>query len=523
MNPSPTLDDIYDACNRLDGNGGQQNSDYSIFLAGTKSHDSKVKKLSAQMIVRYWNRFTDQRNTAFASLVSLLEDPDIETRKSVIREMSHLVKADELADKIADVLSQMLQQTDEPQEVTMLTVLLIRFLKSYPKDVLLAIFGNVVKSDEESIRIRLLGFLGKHLPDIPTTLLTDELKKLIEEQFREILKDVTAAEFDIIFNALRSMDIYKTVKGRITLYKIVVEQIGIDQPFPFDDVERCDQILYFVERAFLLLSHNCRSTDLVNFLISGLVDLRTRAPVLRNRYLRALADLIPFAGIIDEQCCTRLLIEFVHLIPLMPSEQTDADGNALKEKNIEQELKLNEIEALGIALSKTFQVNKNAFEKIRELDLSDIDPKTVSWQKRLVYLANLLQQYISSSSTKLKRIRETPIANRDKEMQKFLENSLVMAENSYKVTRNLVHRNPNFVCPSCSWRLGSQKDAVSPLKRTSLDANDPSQSTATEKKGRPSPDFYVPPSGKYSNVFGSNVNRGMRRGGRGMQGRRGRF
>ncbi|VDM47715.1 unnamed protein product [Toxocara canis] len=251
--------------------------DYALFIDGAKSGDAKVKKLSAQMIVRYWKNFTEQRNLAFYSLVSILEDRDPETRKAVIRELSQLVKTGELVDKIADVLSQMLQQTDDPQEMSMLTNTLAQFLKSYPRDVLSAVFVNIIKSEDESVRIRLLKFINEHLRDVPSRLTTADLKSLIEDQFREacpfvlfclfiyfyltemahfaannevhrfiltghrcpyefyvlqIMKDVTAAEFDLIFDVMRAMEPYQSVQGRIVLYKMVVEHIGIDRPFP---------------------------------------------------------------------------------------------------------------------------------------------------------------------------------------------------------------------------------------------------------------------------------------------------
>uniref|UniRef100_A0A0M3HFB1 CID domain-containing protein n=1 Tax=Ascaris lumbricoides TaxID=6252 RepID=A0A0M3HFB1_ASCLU len=165
---SPTLDDIYDACGRLDEASGEKKADdYALFIDGAKSIDAKVKKLSAQMIVRYWKNFTEQRNLAFYSLVSILEDRDpegtivsacrfgeitqmpgdrakeLQTRKAVIRELSQLVKTGQLVDKFADVLSQMLQQTDDAQEMSMLTNTLAQFLKSYPKGVPLCIMDDL--------------------------------------------------------------------------------------------------------------------------------------------------------------------------------------------------------------------------------------------------------------------------------------------------------------------------------------------------------------------------------------------
>lgn len=47
-----------------------------------------------------------------------------------------------------------------------------------------------------------------------------------------MLKDITAVEFDLIFNFMRSLEFFRTAKGRMILYKIVVDQMQIDEPFP---------------------------------------------------------------------------------------------------------------------------------------------------------------------------------------------------------------------------------------------------------------------------------------------------
>lgn len=48
----------------------------------------------------------------------------------------------------------------------------------------------------------------------------------------QIMKDVTAAEFDLIFELMRSMGAYQSAHGRAFLCKMVFEQIGMDRPFP---------------------------------------------------------------------------------------------------------------------------------------------------------------------------------------------------------------------------------------------------------------------------------------------------
>ncbi|VDN43683.1 unnamed protein product [Gongylonema pulchrum] len=88
-----TIDEVYDACERLDRSNQKNTMDYKIFIAGTRSDEAKVKKLCAQMIVRYWQHFTDLRNMAFYSLVSLLEDRDPEVSRHWLGEFSILFEA----------------------------------------------------------------------------------------------------------------------------------------------------------------------------------------------------------------------------------------------------------------------------------------------------------------------------------------------------------------------------------------------------------------------------------------------
>ncbi|VDK50132.1 unnamed protein product [Anisakis simplex] len=583
---SPTLDDIYDACGRLDEAKGEKNvDDYALFLDGAKNGDAKVKKLSAQMIVRYWKNFTEQRNMAFYSLVSILEDRDPETRKAVIRELSQLVKTGELVDKIADVLSQMLQQTDDPQEMSILTNTLVQFLKSYPKgivirfnvfvdlsgrsdggeghidkekkesifnscernlDVLSAIFVNITKSEDEAIRIRLLKFINEHLRDVAAKQLSAELRTLIEEQFREIMKDVTAAEFDLIFNLMRSMNTYESVQGRIFLYKMVVEQIAIEQPFPAQDVQRFDQILYFVERAQTLLSANCRSTDLMNYLVSkGIPALQSEltvkttatAPVatsLKNRLLRAIAQLAPYAGTLSEERVTAIFEYLLNLIPPLPSEilETNVDGNGTEEEEVESRLKLSELEAVGLAIYTLFKKNRNIFNSLLEQK-----EQFSNWPKRIIYLAGLLQNYITSANNELKQLCDVHAGQCDRVKIDFLESALKMAWNVLKICKDLAHPKPTFqLTIQPSWnkcattavassrsKLSFTQKSVEHASSGNNNSNISSASTSTkrritmndgndevkDKKERFSENYYVPPGGKYSGSVSGFNKRGV--------------
>uniref|UniRef100_A0A8R1XXH3 Uncharacterized protein n=1 Tax=Onchocerca volvulus TaxID=6282 RepID=A0A8R1XXH3_ONCVO len=485
---STTIDDVYDACERLDKAKIKDAEDYKVFIAGTKGNDGKVKKLCAHMIIRYWQDFTDLRNVAFYSLVSLLEDRDPDIRKAVIREVPHLVKSGELVDKIADVLSQMLQQTDELQEIAMLTNVLVQFLKSHPKDVLSAIFVNVVKSEEESVRLRLLKFIQLHVRDIPIHLMNEDLMLSIEHHIREVLKDITAVEFDLIFNFMRSLEFFRTAKGRMILYKIVVDQMQIDEPFPANDPQRFDQILYFVERARLLLSvrsMNCRSTELVNFMISkGIPVLEEVDAALRIRFLRALVELAPFSKSLERSDLIILSDYFSKLIPPLPSECSNADVGDVN-SSLEQELRLSELETTSLAFVSFCRTDKTAFDFALEHSKD-----SANWRKRIIYLGRLLQHYIISANSELQKMRKLEPSKRDKNQLSFQQNSLKMAENTLHLTKMLAHKSPSFafvITPS--WKAENRKrDHESEVK-------------VEQKRKRPLPHFYVPPGGKYSGML----------------------
>ncbi|KAK6109581.1 Apoptosis inhibitory protein 5 (API5) family protein [Brugia pahangi] len=490
-----TIDDIYDACERLDKAKVKDAEDYKIFISGTKGNDGKVKKLCAHMIVRYWQDFTDLRNVAFYSLVSLLEDRDPDIRKAVIREVSHVVKSGELVDKIADVLSQMLQQTDELQEITMLTNVLVQFLKSHPKDVLSAIFVNVVKSEEESVRLRLLKFIQLHVRDIPVNLMNEDLMISIEHHIREVLRDITAVEFDLIFNFMRSLEFFRTAKGRVILYKIVVDQIQIDEPLPANDPQRFDQILYFVERARLLLSASYRGSELVNFMISkGIPVLEEVDAALRIRFLRILVELAPFSKSLERSDLMILSDYFSKLIPPLPSERSDENMGDV-DASLEQELRLSELETTSLAFASFCRTDKTAFDYMLEHSKD-----SANWRKRIIYLGRLLQHYIISANSELQKMRKLEPSKRDTNQLLFQQNSLKMAENTLHLTKMLAHKSPSFIFViTPSWKMESRK-------------RDYESEVGTEqKRKRPVLHFYVPPGGKYSGM----LNRGGRKNGTG--------
>lgn len=481
MMSSATIDDIYDACERLDKAQVKDAEDYKVFISGTKGNDEKVKKLCAHMIIRYWQDFTDLRNVAFYSLVSLLEDRDPDIRKAVIREVPHLVKSGELVDKIADVLSQMLQQTDELQEITMLTNVLVQFLKSRPRDVLSAVFLNVVKSEEESVRLRLLKFIQMHIRDIPVHLMDEDLMLFIEHHIREVLKDITAVEFDLIFNFMRSLEFFRTSRGGAILYKIVVDQMHIDEPFPVNDSQRLDQLVHFIERAELLSIH-CRSTELVNFMISkGIPVIEEVEPSLRVRFLRALVALAPFSDSLERGDLMILTYYFLKLIPPLPSELSDKGVGELN-PSLEQELRLSELETVSLAFALFCRVDKTAFDYAVEHSKD-----SANWRKRIIYLGRLCQKYIASANSELQKMYKLSPAEQNKDKLTFQQNSIKMAENILKLAVIFIRQPPSFAfVMSPSWKTGNRKRDCEPGHKSD------------EKRKRPLPGFYVPPGGKYS-------------------------
>uniref|UniRef100_A0A0M3HX57 Apoptosis inhibitor 5 n=1 Tax=Ascaris lumbricoides TaxID=6252 RepID=A0A0M3HX57_ASCLU len=342
-----------------------------------------------------------------------------------------------------------------------------------------------------------------------------DLKSLVEDQFREIMKDVTAAEFDLIFELMRSMGAYQSAHGRAFLCKMVFEQIGMDRPFPAHDVQRFDQILYFVERAQKLFSPTCRSTDFAEFLISkGFPTLHEVTPCLKNRLLRAVAQVAPYAGTLDESTVIVVFEHFLALIPLLPSEQLDSEID--DDKDAEPQLKLSELEAVGLTMYALLKTNKNVF-----LSLQEQKEHYSNWPKRVLYLAGLLQQYITSATGELKALREASSTQRDREKMQFLVNALKMAENVYKICKDIVHSKPTFsLILTSSWKKSVVRTTdANPEKRKASDSSLSGEPKG--KKERPAEKYYVPPGGKYSGSM-TGFARGGPRDQAGFHGGRGR-
>ncbi|VDM40702.1 unnamed protein product [Toxocara canis] len=235
---------------------------------------------------------------------------------------------------------------------------------------------------------------------------------------------------------------------------------------------------------------NCRSTDLLDFLVSkGFASLDEISGSLRNRLLRAVVQLTPFAGALDE---SRVIIIFEYLlalIPPLPSEQLDPEG--FEDKEIESQLKLSELEAVGLAVYTLFKANKNIFTSLQEQK-----ERHSNWPKRVLYLAGLLQKYVTSANGELKKLRDLPLLRRDKEKIDFLENELKMADNVYRISKDLVHSKPTFSLTLVpSWKktvLLTAATASAKRKMTSV------ADESKEKKEKLSENYYVPPGGKYS-------------------------
>ncbi|VDM17261.1 unnamed protein product [Wuchereria bancrofti] len=203
---------------------------------------------------------------------------------------------------------------------------------------------------------------------------------------------------------MRSLEFFRTAKGRMILYKIVVDQMQIDEPFPVffltnfskildlqlkvsaNDPQRFDQILYFVERARLLLSASYRGSELVNFMISkGIPVLEEVDAALRIRFLRILVELAPFSKSLERSDLMTLSDYFSKLIPPLPSERSDENMGDV-DTSLEQELRLSELETTSLAFASFCRTDKTAFNYTLEHSKD-----SANWRKRffLMFISSI--------------------------------------------------------------------------------------------------------------------------------------
>lgn len=517
MAATMTVEKLYEICETLDPIPDKTTEEaktiFESILEGSKG-DVNARRLTAQLIVRFFTKFPGSREKVLDTIFGLCEDDDITIRKSVIKDLPTLCKEDgPHVSKIIDVLVQLLQAEDQ-QENHLVQTALNSVFQSYAKIVLTTLFEHILGAEEELLRERAVKYLAARLKTANAFVLTRDLEDLVVAESKKVLLDVTGDEFVIFVGILSSLPHLQTVTGRQQLLDIVTEQADLDKPFDPQDPDRLDQIIQCVRQAIPLFSRNVPSTRYTSYLLDQVLPVLPQikaegdADGYRLEVLRLTSELTPNSGDLENgEKHMEMIVKMLNLLlPLPPSEE----GAVAPKEEEEPQLQFSQIEALvwtlhqlGKKLNGFFQGDNNQTDLVKD------------FRKRLQYVARVIQVY----SKKLREVLSgKPREDLLKDENKLKVIAFKTTNNIQSLVKDLLHIPPIYkavIHPS--WKAPEKPADPSNLKRESSETNG---ADARAKRFHKDPvTVYTPPTGKFSEKVGSFQSPTGTRGFRGVGGR----
>lgn len=524
-----TIEDLYKYFGILADakeNAGQHNETYMNLVSGTKS-GPKERQLSSQFITRFFKYFPKEKLAATESIFDLCEDKDVTIRKAAIKDLSTISKECpvELLNRIADILTQLLQ-TEDQQELSQVQTSLYTVFKLNPKSVLNEMFNQINTAELEEVRKRAIKFLVCKIPALlkePETpeliLLHKGLEDAIVKHVKQALVDVDAEEFILFIRLLTALPSMNTLTGRQDLVNTIVAQSELDKPFEADDAERLMILLSCIQQALPLFSKNVKSTKFVNWYLENLLPIFSKLKDESTNFeiLKSFAELcIYYDGQIAANNSIHNLNTLYDLLLVYLPKPSETDSN-------EDDFKFNfsYVECLMYAFHSLGRFNQEF------LSGEDNKERLKDFRLRLGYFARGTQNYIKELRNSL---NNNPIGAKESEENKIRRVALKVTTNIDVLIKDLFHNPPSYkISINLSWKV-AERNPLPPKRSLSVSSIDNSEVSDNVKK--PTRGVYQPPTGKYStnttsapNSENSNGNGNKRRtfsnGDRGRGARRG--
>ena len=516
-----TIDDLYKNFGILADakeEAGKHEDVYLQIIAGTKG-GSKEKQLASNFITRFFKHFAKLMPQAIDAIFDLCEEDDVTIRKSAIKDLATLSKdcSTEHLNRIADVLTQLLQ-TDDQQEFIQVTNSLLTVFKQNPKSSLNEIFNQINTAELEQVRKRAIQFLVSKIPALfeeanrnpsPTSPFNKELEESLVKHIKHVLTDVDAEEFILFIRLLTSLPSMSTLTGRQDLVNIIMSQSELDKPFEENDLERLMILLSCIQQAIPLFSKNVPSAKHVNLFIQNVLGSFVKLSCDENtkfEILKSLADMCvhynsnPLASAVQQsnQSETKDIMGTLYdvLIEYLPKPPTESTT----ESNQDEDAKFNfsYVECLLLAFHTVGKFNQSY------LTSEENKERLKDFRLRLQYFAKGTQNYIKELRGLLSA---APSAGSNSEETKVRRVALKVTTNIDLLIKDFFHNPPSYktlVTPS--WKASELQQQQQQQNKRSLSVDNGAEGGDQHKKRVPERGIYQPPSGKYSVNANANGN-----------------
>ncbi|KAM3287065.1 apoptosis inhibitor 5-like protein API5 [Capsicum chacoense] len=287
------VDKLYEFGERLNDakDKSQHRQDYEgIIVAANGS--VKAKQLAAQLIPKFFKFFPQLVVQALDQHFNLIEDQELGVRVQAIRGLPLFCKATpEHLSKIVDILGQLLV-AGENVERDAVHKALLTVLRQDVKTSLTALFKRIGSIEDQSaedlstwdsIRKKVLLFLRDKVFPLKAELLVPQepMERHITTLVKQNLQDVTAAEFKMFMDFLKSLSLFghNAPTERIQeLVEIIEGQADLDAQFNVLDADHIERFISCISMAFPFFKRGASGSKFLNYLNKQIMPVFDKLP-----------------------------------------------------------------------------------------------------------------------------------------------------------------------------------------------------------------------------------------------------
>ncbi|KAL2476392.1 Apoptosis inhibitory protein 5 (API5) [Abeliophyllum distichum] len=303
----------------------QNKGDYEGIIAAANG-SVKAKQLAAQLIPRFFKYFPELSEQALDQHLYLCEDEELGVRVQAIRGLPLFCKdTPEHLAKIVDILGQLLVAGDNVERDAVHKAL-ISLLRQDVKTSLTALFKHIGSTDDrsaddisswETIREKVLCFIRDKVFPLKGELLKpqDEMERHLTNLIKQNLQDVTAVEFKMFIDFLKSLSLFgqKAPVERVEeLVEIIEGQADLDAQFDVTDGDHINRFISCLCMALPFFMRGASSSKFLNYLNKQILPVFDKLP--EERKLDLLKNLAECSFYARSQDARQILLSIVQLL-----------------------------------------------------------------------------------------------------------------------------------------------------------------------------------------------------------------
>lgn len=290
---SVDIEKLYEYNERLNEakDKSQHKEDYECILAAANG-SVKAKQLAAMLIPKFFKYFPQISEQALDQHLYLCEDDELGVRVQAIRGLPFFCKdTPEHLSKIVDILAQLLV-TGEIVERDAVNKALMSLLRQDTRTSLTALFKHVGGTEErsaeepstwENVREKVLSFIKEKVFPLKAELLKpqEEMERHVVNLVKQNLQDVTAEEFKMFIDFLKSLSLFgqnASAEHVQELVEIIEGQADLDAQFDVSDGDHIGRFIACLRMALPIFVRGASSSKFINYLSKQIIPVFDKLP-----------------------------------------------------------------------------------------------------------------------------------------------------------------------------------------------------------------------------------------------------